>query len=311
MPKKDIMELRPAEEKDIPSIVSLLKLSLGESLMPKSEMFWRWKHIENPFGPSPVLLAWEGEQLIGVRAFMRWEWSVGDKVYKSVRAVDTATHPQYHGRGIFKNLTMKLVDQCRIDGVDFIFNTPNKISKPGYLKMGWESNGKLPVKMKLHWLKSWHKSPTLSSDWSDILKYSGWQVHALNDTSLKTRITPEYLFWRYRDNPNVTYQVLINNEEKPFVLIYRKKKLKLFVELRITDLLCEPGHESVAIRCLQTTAPTSIVTISGCNSDLKLGGFITMNAGPEVTVRNLNLPDSKETLTFGRWAPSLGDLELF
>ncbi len=305
------MEIREAGEGDIPEIVQLLKLSLGESLMPKSERFWRWKHIENPFGPSPVLLAWEGEQLIGVRAFMRWEWIQGDKVYRSVRAVDTATHPQYHGRGIFKNLTMKLVDQCREEGVDFIFNTPNKISKPGYLKMGWESRGKLPVKMKLHWLKTWHKPPTLSSAWSDILKHSFWQENTRHDTSLKTRITPEYLFWRYRDNPNVTYQVLTHDEGKPFVVIYRKKKIKLFTELRITDLLCEPGHESFAIRCLQATAPTSMVTISGCYSDFKLHGFITMHAGPEVTVRNLNLPDCKETLTFGRWAPSLGDLELF
>jgi N-acetylglutamate synthase-like GNAT family acetyltransferase len=50
------MEIRPAHENDIPAIVELLKLSLGESLMPKSEAFWRWKHIDNPFGKSPVIL---------------------------------------------------------------------------------------------------------------------------------------------------------------------------------------------------------------------------------------------------------------
>jgi len=99
------MHVREATPDDIPAIVSLLKVSLGESLMPKSEAFWRWKHVDNPFGKSPVLLACKGDMLIGVRAFMRWEWKRESIIYKSVRAVDTATHPEYYGNGIFKKLT--------------------------------------------------------------------------------------------------------------------------------------------------------------------------------------------------------------
>src|SRR5688500_17576198 len=98
------MEIRRAVEADIPEIVSLLKLSLGESLMPKSERYWRWKHIENPFGVSPVLLAIEAGTIIGVRAFMRWAWSRGETRLEAVRAVDTATHPDFQGRGIFRKL---------------------------------------------------------------------------------------------------------------------------------------------------------------------------------------------------------------
>src|SRR5688572_3667570 len=141
------MLIREATEADIPAIVELLKISLGESLMPKSEAFWKWKHIDNPFGKSPVLVAEENGQLIGVRAFMQWEWQYQNKIYKAVRAVDTATHPQHQGKGIFKKLTLELVEQCKAKGVDFIFNTPNKSSKPGYLSMGWMSNGKLKIYM--------------------------------------------------------------------------------------------------------------------------------------------------------------------
>ena len=127
------MEVREATEEDIPAIVNLLKQSLGESLMPKSEKYWRWKHLENPFGKSPVLLCWEGKTLIGVRAFLRWEWALQGKVIRAVRAVDTATHPDYQGKGIFKKLTLSLVDTCTKAGDKFVFNTPNKQSKPGYL----------------------------------------------------------------------------------------------------------------------------------------------------------------------------------
>ena len=96
------MEIREATESDIPDIVALLKKSLGESLMPKTEAYWRWKHLINPFGTSPVLLCWENDKLVGVRAFMRWEWHKGEQVYHALRAVDTATHPEYQGRGLFK-----------------------------------------------------------------------------------------------------------------------------------------------------------------------------------------------------------------
>ena len=76
------MTIRASTEADVPRIIELLKSSLGETLMPKSEAFWRWKHWENPFGKSPVLLAFENETLIGVRAFMKWEWRYDNKIIK-------------------------------------------------------------------------------------------------------------------------------------------------------------------------------------------------------------------------------------
>ena len=38
-------------------------------------------------------------KLVGVRAFMPWMWTKGGKTYQAIRAVDTATHPDYQGRG--------------------------------------------------------------------------------------------------------------------------------------------------------------------------------------------------------------------
>ena len=93
------MIIRKATESDIPEIIDLLKRSLGESLIPKSEPLWRWKHLENPFGPSPCLLAEENGKLIGVRAFLRWDYVENQQIYHAYRAVDTATHPDHQGKG--------------------------------------------------------------------------------------------------------------------------------------------------------------------------------------------------------------------
>ena len=120
------MNIRAGIPEDTNSIIELLKKSLGESTIPKSEALWNWKHIKNPFGKSYILLAEENSELIGVRAFMQWKWLWKGKIYKTVRAVDTATHPEHQGKGVFKKLTLQQAEICKKDGVDFIFNTPNK-----------------------------------------------------------------------------------------------------------------------------------------------------------------------------------------
>jgi hypothetical protein len=58
------MEIRKATLHDIPEIVLLLKTSLGEKLMPKSESFFIWKHLKNPFGESKILIAEEENKII-------------------------------------------------------------------------------------------------------------------------------------------------------------------------------------------------------------------------------------------------------
>ncbi len=71
------------------------------------------------------------------------------EVLRAVRAVDTATDPDYQGQGLFTALTMHGLDEVRADGVDFVFNTPNDQSRPGYLKMGWQTVGELPVAVRI------------------------------------------------------------------------------------------------------------------------------------------------------------------
>jgi len=77
--------------------------------------------------------------------FLRWMFLRPEGgVATAVRAVDTATLPAAQGRGVFTRLTTTAVDELREQGVDFVFNTPNDRSRPGYLKMGWQVVGRVP-----------------------------------------------------------------------------------------------------------------------------------------------------------------------
>ena len=83
-----------------------------------------------------MLIAETEGRLVGFRAFMRWRFRLGALV-RAVRAVDTATHPDFRGKGssaAHRRPRSMSWDWTRV----LIFNTPNDKSLPGYLKMGWQ-----------------------------------------------------------------------------------------------------------------------------------------------------------------------------
>jgi GNAT superfamily N-acetyltransferase len=63
----------------------------------------------------------------------------------STASFDTATHPDYQGRGIFTRLRTSSLETLRERGVAHVCNTPHEQTLPGHLKMGWQQVGKLPV----------------------------------------------------------------------------------------------------------------------------------------------------------------------
>jgi hypothetical protein len=69
--------IREGSAADTARVLGLVRLSLGEGTIPRDTSYWEWKHCRNPFGASPMLLAEAGDDLIGLRVFMRWQWVAG------------------------------------------------------------------------------------------------------------------------------------------------------------------------------------------------------------------------------------------
>jgi len=321
------MIIRSATDADIPAIIELLKLSLGESLMPKSEAYWNWKHVNNPFGKSPVLLAEENNQIIGVRAFMQWSWSRQDKVYLSLRAVDTAVHPDYQGKGIFKKLTMSLIEQCTEEEFDFIYNTPNPQSKPGYLKMGWQVLGKLPVTIRFPALQriifgskpqefkeGYNLQPIIENPHFEKL------IQSQSNQGIHTALSVNYFKWRYLEVPVVKYYGEAQMKEGVnWIVIFRIKPFRKSFELRIVELLFDSVQNLPAIKQaiskLNKELKPAFISIGGqslSRKELKALGFsFNLKIGPIMTFRSLG----KEVDDFGmdlkQWGMGLGDMELF
>ncbi len=318
------MNIRSSNTSDIPNIIQLLKASLGESLMPKSETYWQWKHIDNPFGTSPVWVAEENGQLIGVRAFMQWQWQKDSKTFRAIRAVDTATDPKHQGKGIFKKLTLGLLEQCKAEGIDMVYNTPNHQSKPGYLKMGWEEVGKLPIQLSIkkplqivkakinkaretRFLTLEDKDKEVKYDLKSCLTEFNFSFAAT--PCWKTNFNLAYLNWRYAAIPNIPYYGHYNEKA---AVIFRLKSGALGVEFRVCDVFGEETAVKNLLSELYYNCEFDYMSINGF-SPIKLPGILKKNLplGPDVTIRTLAQEDLNEFKKFNNWQPGLGDLEVF
>lgn len=311
------MQYRKATLTDTPAIIELLKASPEEHLMSKSEELWKWKHIANPFGESPMILAESDGKIIAVRAFLRWEFLQNEKIVKACRAVDTAVHPDYQGKGLFTGLTLQLIEEIKLLGIDFIYNTPNVQSMPGYEKMGWTKWGKLPLKLVFNLSLSKNTEEPKLADWESISELVS-QIESLkNIGSGQTNLVKGYLDWRYRLCPLISYSFL--TDEKSFLMIYRIKEGKMGRELRIDDLFVlrefgssEQKELHTMLSKAQKQHSVNYTSFSGlaynAQSNLNLGILPILAIGPMVTFRTVNPEVDPHSYD---WKWSLGDLEVF
>lgn len=313
------MIIREGTSTDTKEIISILKASLGESKLPKTEEIWYFKHFNNPFGKSLILLAEEDDKIVGVRAFMRWQWQLGDKVFSAYRAVDTATHPKYQGRGIFKKLTLRALEIAKENGDHFIFNTPNSQSLPGYIKMDWKKVNKLKIHLALvnpiNYIRS-KKNPQYviqkirNGNSFDELVNNFNTINA-SKSELFTIKSSQYLDWRYENNPLQAYDVRSDDD---FYLATYIKKHKYFNELRIVEqiFIDEKGSKKLNDEIKNLTKNLNVHVITSSKKFTNILG-LSGNLGPILTLRNLNLDVNinEELLDLKNWNYTIGDLELF
>ena len=315
------MKVRESTESDIPKIVEVLKNSLGDEL-PISEEIWLYKHLSNPFGRSIVLLAEDQGTIVGVRAFMKWKWCWGKKEYTAYRAVDTATLPEFRGRGIFKKLTLAAVEKAKKKGDALVFNTPNDQSRPGYLKMGWEQAGKIEVAVRPSFSSLWKFSSNKGMPFIEEnatfceleVLCQFWNGRLAGKGKFFTPKSTEYLNWRYKLNPLQQYSIY--NDSSVFLAagLRNRKGVK---ELRISEFIIKEALSSSTLvqHVIKNWAFKSGAQVISYSPKLPTpSGFALKGEfGPILTLRDLNLNEKErsELFTVDNWSYSLGDLELF
>jgi len=314
------MQIREATSSDIPEIITVLRASIGEAKLPKTEEIWKYKHFDNPFGASIVLLAVGSGRIIGVRAFMKWEWYLNGTRFSALRAVDTGILPEHQGKGIFKTLNKAGLELSKDRGNHFIFNTPNSKSLPANLKMGSNKMGKLkiafiPGNFRNRNLKKenfqYRKSKNLTAiELQELLDaYNNLQSQR---SKIFTPKSPNYLRWRYEQNPLQKYEIIADRD---FYIAAYLKPHKHFTELRVAEHIYynQVGLEKIK-RAVSEMNKIFRAELIAYTSGLNLSSFqFSAKLGPVMVYRNLNLDagSQKKINNLNNWSYTLGDLELF
>jgi GNAT superfamily N-acetyltransferase len=336
---------------DEPEVLSLLGASLaGGPTGERTAEFFRWKHAANPFGRSPGLVAVAGGRVVGLRVFLRWEFSAGGQPVPAVRAVDTATHPDYQGRGIFRRLTMELLDGLGRDpgGPRLVFNTPNGNSLPGYLKMGWTPVGTVPVAIRParlgRFLRGFRSAlasppaggpvacplPPAAAAFADASARASLadlvdEVMAAEEKEqrLHTRRSLDYLQWRYADAPGLDYRVLTLERAGGLAgaALGRPRRRGRLTELTLAEVIVRPGDRGSARRLLQAAARAGcdhVATHLPAGAETRRAGRLAgylhpPGAGLTLVARPFPgyQPALPDPRSLASWRFSLGDLEVF
>ena len=322
------LEVREYHDDDEPAVLSLLQASLGWVPDDQYTSFFSWKHRDNPFGRSPAWVAVDDRRIVGFRVFLRWEFERAGAIVRAVRAVDTATHPEYQGRGIFSRLTLHALDALKAEGVGFVFNTPNDQSRPGYLKMGWKSVERLPVLARPRSLPSLlavARARVPADKWSLPCAAGVPAPEALSDRDgverllrargaaggIRTRKSAEFLSWRYGFAPLAYRALLTGDRLDDGAVVFRLRRRGAAVEAAVCDALlpdASRGRLAAALRDVVRKSGADYAVRIGGPNEPRAGFFPLPGQGPTLVwraVSDSHMPAAAE------WQLALGDVELF
>jgi GNAT superfamily N-acetyltransferase len=330
---KPAVTIREFERPDETGVLELLGATLGGGPAGRRPpAFFRWKHYDNPFGHSLMLVAEADGRIIGLRAFMRWRFEAADRSVTAVRAVDTATHPEYQGMGVFSRLTRAAL--AALEGqADLVFNTPNSASRPGYLKLGWQDVGRVPVAIRVRrparfatgLRRPSGRLPTppavLAEPASRVLE-RGAELRQLLSAAgqgaprLHTPRGAEYLRWRYGAAPLLDYRAVVDQDAGRLrgLAIFRVRPRGALWESTISEVLVPAGEWRTARRLLRTVAQAAAVdhlTLRAPAAIAASSGFAPAPGGIAFVVKPLQQGLRPDPTTLRAWALSLGDLEVF
>lgn len=329
--------VRRLQESDLGQVIELLRASLGEAKVKKTEEFWRWKHEQSPFGPSPGLVAEADGRVVGVRVFLRWELVHGATTLRTIRPVDTATHPDWQGKGIFSRLTRDLLAAMQAEGVAFVFNTPNANSLPGYLKLGWVDLGRVDVRVRprpRRLLRSLvgnaggTRGHACLRPAAELLSDPGLGAFLERTSRLlaerggfHTRLTPELFRWRYVLAPGYDYfGVSELSGDGGALIVGRLARRGRFQEAILSQVLASPcrnGTRSLVrlLRHVLRSGPQVDYVVAGPAAGpaesiaLAATGFLPApRCGLRLTARTLAAPVPSSLR--GAWPSAIADLEL-
>ena len=186
MARGDGIEIRPAEAsaRALDAYGAMLGQVFAAAPDKFSQAALAWRYSDNPVGPVVGADAWSGETLAAHYVTCPTAMTLDGAPARGLLSLNTATHPDFQGQGLFTRLAEATYAAGAAQGFDFVFGVANANSTPGFeRKLGFQLVGPLAAGILPFPPRRFTDAPVqLAGDW-----------------------TPERLAWRLA-NPDGRYR---------------------------------------------------------------------------------------------------------
>jgi len=135
----------------------------------RGDEHYRWKFINNPDGPPVIAVAEDAGRLVGQYAVWPTQLRLGSVVVLGAQSLDTMTHPDYRGQGMFTALAEQCMKYAAIKGIAALYGFPNENSYPGFVrKLDWDCTGTIPLWVRPLRPSAHHRIPRWVSPLADL-----------------------------------------------------------------------------------------------------------------------------------------------
>ncbi len=109
---------------------------------------FKYRYKSNPLGDVISFNAFYGDELVAHYACIPYKMCLSGVEYLGLLDIETVTHPNHRGKGLFKQLATQTFEYAKNNGYKFVLGIANANSFPGYMKyFPFEYLGKLDVRI--------------------------------------------------------------------------------------------------------------------------------------------------------------------
>jgi len=280
----------PKEEALIPRFLELkAKAMKREANHPH---WFKWKHLNNPWGASLVVYAVHqpSGRLVSMLCCWRWKLLSAGKVVEAYHHTDGGSDPLFTGKGIFKELVQMTMSAQVANGVPISYGFPNQQSVHPYVKWGYKLNQSSTVslykpinrvRLLMEMIRNkGHLAPIAYAERGNgaVRLLTGLDKVPLTKPelpkgTLATVRDRGVLVWRYLQNPEVLYSSLELDDR---VAVLRSGVHQTVRETSVVDILNWADMNLKAVKSLtreiadETKADVITITLSAGHPLLKL-----------------------------------------
>ncbi|MGD0766148.1 MAG: GNAT family N-acetyltransferase, partial [Dehalococcoidia bacterium] len=133
---------------DAEESLELVRKTWGD-IEPTDRAYHQWQCERSPGGPAIATLARDGEgRLVGQEVTIPIRVTLNAREYPASLSLNTATDPEWRGRGIFGRLLRDVCEISAKEGIAFTYGFPNQSSYPIFLRTEFKDIGSVPLLIK-------------------------------------------------------------------------------------------------------------------------------------------------------------------